>query len=130
MDRFNRWGLMNSLIAILNEGNDSTDVFIAKYFMKNFGRMHDLNVYDVAQECFVDRATIRRFAQKLGYANFKEMKEQFENYNQKIQESVNELAMQLKLSEGSDYEKELKVYDWMCQNIVYDSPYLVFFQGR
>lgn len=81
MDRFNRWGLMNSLIAILNEGNDSTDVFIAKYFMKNFGRMQDLNVYDVAQECFVDRATIRRFAQKLGYANFKEMKEQFENYN-------------------------------------------------
>lgn len=82
MDRFNRYGLMNSLIAILNEGNDSTDIFIAKYFMQNFRRMQDLNVYDVAEECFVDRATIRRFAQKLGYANFKEMKEQFENFNE------------------------------------------------
>ena len=41
-------------------------------------------------------------------------------YNKKIQDAVNELAVKLKLTEGSDYEKELKVHDWMCNFVSYD----------
>ena len=30
------------------------------------------------------------------------------------------MAEILKLTEGSDYEKEIKVHDWMCRNVLYD----------
>lgn len=41
-------------------------------------------------------------------------------YNRKIEKEVNHLAEVLKLTEGSDYEKEQKVHDWICRNISYD----------
>lgn len=41
-------------------------------------------------------------------------------YNRKIEAAVNGLAAQLKLTEGTEYEKELKVHDWICKNIEYD----------
>ena len=27
---------------------------------------------------------------------------------------------QLKLTEGTDYEKEIRVHDWFCKNVKYD----------
>lgn len=72
----NRYGVLNSLISILNEGEeDSSDAVIAKYLLQN------LNIYDMADECFVSRATIRRFAQRLGFDNFKILKNQFESFH-------------------------------------------------
>ena len=47
-------------------------------------------------------------------------KDKVKEYNRKIEEAVNGLAAQLKLTEGSEYEKELKIHDWFCQNIDYD----------
>ena len=47
-------------------------------------------------------------------------KDKVKEYNRKIEEAVNGLAAQLKLTEGSEYEKELKIHDWLCQNIDYD----------
>jgi uncharacterized membrane-anchored protein len=41
-------------------------------------------------------------------------------YNKKIQNVVNHLAAKLQLTEGSDYEKELRVHDFICNNIFYD----------
>ncbi|SEQ84869.1 Transglutaminase-like superfamily protein [Lachnospiraceae bacterium NE2001] len=41
-------------------------------------------------------------------------------YNRKIEETVNGLAAQLNLTDGTDYEKELKIHDWICQNVDYD----------
>ncbi len=74
----NKWGLLNSLISIINEGEEnSAEVSIAKYLLTNYERMQDLNIYDVAEECFVSRATIRRMAQNLGFDNFKALKNQF-----------------------------------------------------
>lgn len=46
--------------------------------------------------------------------------EKIKEYNKKIQKSVNELAEQLQLTSGSEYEKALKVHDWLCQNVSYD----------
>lgn len=41
-------------------------------------------------------------------------------YNRKIEEVVNGLAGKLQLTEGSDYDKALKIHDWLCQNVQYD----------
>lgn len=78
----NRYGVLNSLISILNEGEeDSSDAVIAKYLLQNFNHLQNLNIYDMADECFVSRATIRRFAQRLGFDNFKILKNQFESFH-------------------------------------------------
>ena len=47
-------------------------------------------------------------------------KEKVKAYNRKIEKVVNELAGQLRLLECSDYEKELRIHDWICRNIEYD----------
>lgn len=47
-------------------------------------------------------------------------KEKVKEYNRKIEKVVNELAGQLHLLECNDYEKELRVHDWICQNVEYD----------
>lgn len=47
-------------------------------------------------------------------------KEKVKEYNRKIEKVVNELAGQLRLLECSDYEKEIRIHDWICQNIAYD----------
>ena len=47
--------------------------------------------------------------------------DQVKKYSKKIQETVNNLAYQLKLNEGSDFEKELKIHDWICKNVIYDT---------
>ena len=46
--------------------------------------------------------------------------EKVKEYNRKIEKEVNSLAAKLNLTTGSDYEKEIKVHDWICQNISYD----------
>lgn len=40
-------------------------------------------------------------------------RERIHEYNRKIEKAVNELAADLKLKEGTEYEKELKVHDWL-----------------
>lgn len=47
-------------------------------------------------------------------------KEKVKEYNKKIENAVNTLANQLKLTDGTDYEKALKVHDWFCKNVKYD----------
>lgn len=47
-------------------------------------------------------------------------KAKIKEYNRKIEKAVNNLAASLKLTEGTEYEKELKVHDWMCNSVSYD----------
>lgn len=47
-------------------------------------------------------------------------KDVIKQYNRKIEDAVNSLAVSLKLIEGSEYEKERKVHDWMCNFVSYD----------
>lgn len=42
-------------------------------------------------------------------------------YNRKIEIAVNQIIWELKLTEGNDYEKELRVHDWFCRNVSYDA---------
>lgn len=47
-------------------------------------------------------------------------KEKVKEYNRKIEKVVNELAGQLQLLECNEFEKELRIHDWICKNIAYD----------
>ena len=47
-------------------------------------------------------------------------KKKVKEYNRKIESVVNKLAGELNLTECSDYDKVLRVHDWMCQNVTYD----------
>ena len=47
-------------------------------------------------------------------------KEKVKEYNRKVEKEVNRLAGDLNLTEGTEYEKEKKVHDWICRNILYD----------
>lgn len=47
-------------------------------------------------------------------------RETVRKYNRNIENAVNNLASQLKLTEGTDYEKEIRVHDWFCKNVKYD----------
>ncbi len=81
-NNINKFGLLNSLITLINEGEEnSADVTIAKYLLQNFNQLKDLNIYDISAECYVSRATIRRMAQKLGFENFKDLKNQISNFS-------------------------------------------------
>ena len=47
-------------------------------------------------------------------------RETVRKYNRNIENAVNNLAAQLKLTEVTDYEKEIRVHDWFCKNVKYD----------
>ena len=47
-------------------------------------------------------------------------KDTVKKYNRNIEKTVNNLAGQLRLTEGTDYNKELRVHDWLCKNVNYD----------
>jgi DNA-binding MurR/RpiR family transcriptional regulator len=81
MTEINKYGLFNMLISTINMfDEDDSKVIIAKYLLKNINHIQDLNVYDVAAECFVSRASIRRFSQYLGFDNFLDLKRDSADY--------------------------------------------------
>lgn len=47
-------------------------------------------------------------------------KETVQKYNRNIEKTVNSLAGHLRLTEGTDYEKEIKIHDWFCNKVKYD----------
>ena len=69
------FSIMNSLLTVLNstEAGDPENV-LAQYFLEHFDHLRDLNVYDVAEECYTSRSGIRRFCQSIGIDNFSALK--------------------------------------------------------
>lgn len=69
------FSLMNSLLAVVNtRKHDSTESILARYFLSHFDQLGNLNVYEVAEECFTTRSGIRRFCQSIGLNNFSDLK--------------------------------------------------------
>lgn len=69
------FSLMNSLLTVFNatEPGDLENT-IAKYFLEHFENLDQLNVYEVAEECYTSRSGIRRFCQSIGFDNFSALK--------------------------------------------------------
>ncbi len=108
----NRISLLYNLCSIINENNsEDTNFTLALYFLKHYNELASLNIYDVATDCFVARASVRRFCIALGYENFLDLKHQFltyddgkdqysasnatPNYREELTRSINEMIKEL-----------------------------------
>lgn len=73
----NKFGVMNELLNILNTNKESSsETILAKYLLEHFNQIPELNIYDVADDCFINRATVRRFCHSIGLNNFKDFKDE------------------------------------------------------
>lgn len=82
----NRISLLHSLFSIINENDESDSNYVlAHYFLNHYHELDQLNIYDVADECFVSRASIRRFCKSIGYENFLGLKHEFSTYDDRYQ---------------------------------------------
>ena len=69
------FSLMTALLAVMNESEPKDPYYVlAQYFLYHFDQLRDLNIYDVADACYVSRSGIRRFCQSIGFDNFSDMK--------------------------------------------------------
>lgn len=73
-------GTKNLLLSIINKGEtESVDYMIALYLLQHYRNLHDVNIYDMSEHCFVNRTTIRRFFVKYGYHNFLDFKNHYDD---------------------------------------------------
>ena len=70
-----RFSLMTTLLNVLNENScESSSYALACYFLKHFYELDKLNIYDVADECFVSRSGVQRFCKSIGFDTFSGLK--------------------------------------------------------
>lgn len=74
--------LLHSLFTIINENEvHDTSHVLAQYFLDHYQELNLVNIYEVAESCYVSRASVRRFCKSLGYDNFADMKSEFSLYD-------------------------------------------------
>jgi len=80
--RINRLSLLHSLFSVLNDyPPEDSNAVLALYFLEHYRELADLNIFDVAADCFVSRSSVRRFCQSIGYENFIDLKTEFREYD-------------------------------------------------
>lgn len=73
----NKFGLTNTLFEVINKNcEDSTDAIIAKYLIGNLENLENITIYDVAEACYTNRSTVRRFCISIGIGNFLDLKKE------------------------------------------------------
>lgn len=79
---YKRFSVLNVLCSVVNSSNHSSvDYCLAYYFLENFDKLSDLNIHDVANDCYCTRQSVRRFCQKIGFPNFISLKNYLIRYN-------------------------------------------------
>lgn len=80
-----RLSLLYNLQTLYNAAKlGSVEHLLSKYLLDNYQKIGQLNIFVVSEENNVSRATVRRFCQLLGYANFKELKNHFSEFDEGI----------------------------------------------
>ncbi|SFU88275.1 transcriptional regulator, RpiR family [Clostridium sp. DSM 8431] len=132
----NRMSLLGSLFSVINESNHKdTNYVLAQYFLENYHKLSELNIFNVAEECYVSRSSIRRFCKSIGYENFVELKKQFAEYDDQykyyMMHSNRENYRELLTNEINEMIKELdkRMNEEEVERIadkIYKSRYVVF----
>lgn len=75
------FSVMTALLDVMNESEPGEPYYVlAQYFLYHFDQLKELNIYDVAEACYVSRSGIRRFCQSIGFDNFSDMKAEGEEW--------------------------------------------------
>lgn len=78
------YNLLYSLNLKLDKNDiGSIDFILSKYFIQNLYQIPESNIYQIAEDCNVSRASIRRFSKSLGFDNFAHMKNLVRNHSPK-----------------------------------------------
>lgn len=77
--------ILYNLLYSLNDELDKNDTgsvnfVLSRYFIENFEAIPNANIYQMAEDCNVSRASIRRFSQGMGFENFADMKKTIKNH--------------------------------------------------
>ena len=73
--QIDRFSLMTTLLNVINENSSETASHVlAHYFLKHFAELDKLNIYDVAETCFVSRSGVQRFCKAIGFDTFSGLK--------------------------------------------------------
>ncbi len=133
--RINRLGLLNSLFTVLNDNSpDDSSAVLARYFLENYNHLSELNIFDVAAECYVSRSSVRRFCKSLGYGSFLDLKNEFTEYDDKMSQSIkhygreeyrSKLTLEInEMIEELDYRMDTEEINSIIK-VLHDSRYVV-----
>ncbi len=73
----NSFGMVNSLVAILNGRTDGSNRAIASYLAGQIHAIDDVTVQMIIDGAFVSRSAVRRFCNQLGYSSWNDLKASF-----------------------------------------------------
>lgn len=62
---------------IINEEHETSDNAITKYLLMNLKKIDQISINDIVDSVHVSRSSVRRYAVRLGYDNFSELKSSF-----------------------------------------------------
>lgn len=131
-----KYNLLYALNRNVNDSYDSVDKVLSEYFIKNWDKASEFNIYEIAAECSVSRASIRRFAEKLGYGNFQNLKRMMiinnrktpniakENFRKLLTESIVSITEELDERMDSDQVRII------CDEIKHSNNFYIFSSGQ
>lgn len=101
--------ILHKLLLFINGSTkDNTNYNLAIELVKHIDELLDLNIYEIADLCYVSTSTLSRFVRLLGYKNFNAFKEALEtSYGFEIDYDQKYLHVKNHLEDGIDYLKEL-----------------------
>ena len=78
-----RLSLLYNLQNLYNQSKvGSIEYILSSYLIDHYQEINQLNIFEVAEQNNVSRASVRRFCLNLGYKNFKELKEHFSEFDE------------------------------------------------
>ncbi|WP_416326224.1 MurR/RpiR family transcriptional regulator [[Eubacterium] hominis] len=101
--------VLHKLMLTINTSQQgSTNCNLAIELIKHIDELQNLNIYEIADLCFVSTSTLSRFCRQLGYKNFNAFKEALEtSYGFEIDYDKHYLLAKDHLDDGLSYMKEL-----------------------
>lgn len=73
----NTLGILNLMSHIVNEEHNTSDYAITKYLLQNLKILDQVSINDIVDHVHVSRSSVRRYALRLGYENFSDLKHSF-----------------------------------------------------
>ena len=103
--------VLHKLMLFINGAQaGSTNRNLAIELIKNIDQLQNLNIYEIADLCYVSTSTLSRFCRLLGYKNFNAFKEALEtSYGFEIDYDKHYLHAKENLDEGLSYMKSIYI---------------------